>query len=103
MHQHTYTHARTSPNTCTHPPPSAHPQKWASHPDVVYCRPLAAVGAKLTGVQDGFPSWIAEVMVRKQSVQEAVEFVQAVHDDIIASVNITPLPKVALPKAKAEE
>lgn len=65
-------------------------EKWASHPDVVYCRPLANVGAKLIGPGDGFPSWIAEVMVRKGTPQEAVEFVQAVHDDMVASVNIAP-------------
>ncbi|KAI8465404.1 MAG: glutathione synthetase ATP-binding domain-like protein [Monoraphidium minutum] len=67
-------------------------EKWASHPDVVYCRALADVGAKLTGLTDGFPSWIADVMVRKATPEEAVAFVKSVHDDINACVKITPLP-----------
>ena len=44
-------------------------QKWVGHPDVVYCRPLAEVGARVRCPQDGFPTWIAEVMVRKPTVQ----------------------------------
>lgn len=61
------------PSFCFHlitllPAPCAQ-QKWVDHPDVVYCRPLAEVGARLRSPQDGFPTWIAEVMVRKPTVQ----------------------------------
>lgn len=70
----------------------------------MYCRPLADVGAKMTCAQDGFPTWIAEVMVRKATPQEAVEFVQSVHDDILASVKITPASaSKAAGKAASEE
>lgn len=63
-------------------------EKWVDHPDVVYCRPLSAVGARLRCPEDGFPTWIAEVMVRKPTVEEAIEFVKSIHDDICAHVNI---------------
>lgn len=63
-------------------------QKWQDHPDVIYCRPLAEVGKRLTGADDGFPSWICEVMVRRDNVADAVDFVKEVQSDIVANVNI---------------
>lgn len=61
-------------------------QKWASHPDVVYARPLIDSGAKVVSSKDGLPTWIAEVMVTKSTVQEAIAFVEEVHRDILANV-----------------
>ncbi|PSC71326.1 ATP-grasp domain containing 1 [Micractinium conductrix] len=74
-------------------------EKWVDHPDVVYCRPLAEVGARLRSPQDGFPTWIAEVMVRKPTVQEAITFVKSIHDDICENANILdPEDAMGLPE-----
>ena len=33
------------------------PQEFESDPDVLYCRPLAKKGDKVTAVTDGMPTW----------------------------------------------
>lgn len=67
----------------------APPQKWASHPDVVYARPLIEAGAKVVSSKDGLPTWIAEVMVTKNTgVEEAIDFVNEVRRDILANVAV---------------
>lgn len=55
---------------------------------MIYCRPLADVGKRLTGADDGFPSWICEVMVKRDNVADAVDFVKSIQQDIISNVNI---------------
>ena len=36
-------------------------QKFQDDPQVVYCRAIAAKGTKVTSVEDGLPTWVAEV------------------------------------------
>jgi hypothetical protein len=36
-------------------------QKFQEDPQVVYCRTLVEKGAKVTCVEDGLPTWVAEV------------------------------------------
>ena len=50
-------------------------QEWQSHPDVLYANSLVTVGQKVTSVQDGMPTWVAELMVRRPTVQDAIEFI----------------------------
>ena len=38
-------------------------QKFQDDPQVVYCRALAAKGSKVTSVEDGLPTWVAEVRI----------------------------------------
>ena len=45
---------------------------------MLYARPLVAVGEKVTCVEDGMPTWVAELMVTKPTVEEAIEFVQTI-------------------------
>lgn len=55
---------------------------------MIYCRALAEVGKRLTGADDGFPSWICEVMVQRDNVADAVEFVKAIQQEVVSTVNI---------------
>ena len=67
-----------SPCTPTWPTPTGFLQEWEDDPDVLYARPLVAVGEKVTCVEDGMPTWVAELMVTKPTVEEAIEFVQTI-------------------------
>ena len=59
---------------------------WAEHEDVLYARPLVAPGEKVVCVDDGMPTWAAELMVTKPSVEEAIEFVQEIERSIVIPV-----------------
>ena len=59
---------------------------WADHPDVLYARPLVAAGEKVVCVEDGMPTWAAELMVTKPSVEEAIAFVQEMERSIVIPV-----------------
>ena len=61
-------------------------EKYESHPDVLYARPLVAVGEKVTAVEDGMPTWVAELMVEKPTVEEAIEFVQQIERETVVPV-----------------
>ena len=65
-------------------------EKWATHPDVLYARPLVAPGSKVTCVDDGLPTWVCEIMVVKPTVEEAVEFIQGI--EAALDLPIEPLP-----------
>jgi len=62
--------------------------KWAEHPDVLYARALVAPGDRVTCVDDGMPTWVAELMVAKPTVEEAIEFVQAIEREVSAALPI---------------
>jgi len=57
-------------------------KKWENHPDVLYCRPIVGKGEKVTAVTDGMPTWVAEMMVKKPSVQEAIDFVKEIEEGL---------------------
>lgn len=65
-------------------------QEWASQKDVVYARPLASAGSRVTSVQDGLPTWVAEIMVVRPTMQAALEFVRKVETEIDRSIQILP-------------
>lgn len=60
--------------------------KYESHPDVLYARPLVAVGEKVTAVEDGMPTWVSELMVEKPTVEEAIDFVQQIERETVVPV-----------------
>ena len=64
--------------------------KWATHPDVLYARPLVPAGSKVTCVDDGLPTWVCEIMVVKPTVEEAVEFIKGI--EAALDLPIDPLP-----------
>lgn len=53
-------------------------QEWQGHPDVLYANYLVKVGQKVTSVEHGMPTWVAELMVRKSTVQESIDFITAI-------------------------
>eukprot|EP00884_Botryococcus_braunii_P015539 jgi/Botrbrau1/2669/Bobra.0203s0016.1 len=55
---------------------------WEDHDDVLYARPLVHVGEKVTGVNEGMPTWVAEIMVNAPTVEEAIDFVNSICDSI---------------------
>lgn len=61
-------------------------QKYEAHPDVLYARPLVAAGEKVTAVEDGMPTWVAELMVEKPTVEEAIDFVQQIERETVVPV-----------------
>jgi carnosine synthase len=61
-------------------------KEWASHPDVLYARPLAKAGERVVCVADGLPTWVCELMAVKPRVEEAIEFVKSIERAI------SPLP-----------
>ena len=59
---------------------------WTDHPDVLYARPLVAAGDRVTCVDDGMPTWVAELMVAKPTVEAAIEFVQQIEASVVVPV-----------------
>ena len=57
-------------------------QDWETHPDVLYARPLVQAGQRCTAVTDGMPTWVAELMVTKPTVEEAIEFVKSIEQSL---------------------
>ena len=40
------------------------------------------VGQKVTSVEHGMPTWLAELMVKKPTVQEAIDFVTQIEQSL---------------------
>lgn len=57
-------------------------QPWVSHGNVIYARPLVKAGQKVTSVEDGMPTWVAELMVQAPTVQQAISFVQRIEESL---------------------
>ena len=51
-------------------------------PDVVDVEGLAKPGEKVIGMQDGMPTWIADIIVEKSTAAEALEYVQKVAEEM---------------------
>ncbi len=62
--------------------------KWKDHPNVMYARPLVQPGHKCVCVEDGLPTWVAELMVSKGTAQESIDFI----NQIVASLEIPITP-----------
>lgn len=56
--------------------------QWQDHPDVLYAKPLVKAGEHCVCVHDGLPTWVCEIMVKKPTVQEAVEFIKDVEKSL---------------------
>ena len=57
-------------------------QEWAQHPDVLYAHALVQAGQRVTGPEDGMPTWVAEMMVSKPTVQEAIDFITSIEQSV---------------------
>ena len=57
-------------------------QPWTSHGSVIYSRPLVKAGQKVTCVEDGMPTWLAELMVQAPTVQQAISFVKRIEESL---------------------
>ena len=57
-------------------------QSWVPHGNVIYARPLVKAGQKVTCVEDGMPTWVAELMVQAPTVQQAIAFVQRIEESL---------------------
>eukprot|EP00955_Chlamydomonas_euryale_P111973 366101-Chlamydomonas_euryale.AAC.13 len=62
----------------------------ANRDDFLYARPLVKPGHKCVCVDDGLPTWIAELMVVKPTVREAIDFIQKAAASL--QVPIVPAP-----------
>lgn len=57
-------------------------QEWELHDDVLYARPLVNNGDRVTGVDEGMPTWVAEIMVNGKTVEEAIKLVNEICERI---------------------
>jgi carnosine synthase len=66
--------------------------KYQDDPDVLYARPLVQPNSKVVCVEDGLPTWVCEMMVKKKSVDEAIDYVKKMEEEIQKVIPIDPLP-----------
>lgn len=64
--------------------------KYQDMEGVLYARPLVAAGQKCTCVDDGMPTWLAEIMVSMRPVQVAIDWIQKMEQEVTSKVVITP-------------
>ena len=64
--------------------------KYQAMDGVLYARPLVKPGSKCVSVADGMPTWMAEVMVTKKPVQDAIKWIEEMEVEVTASMPITP-------------
>ncbi|CAL5224156.1 g6793 [Coccomyxa viridis] len=62
--------------------------KFQGDPKIVYCRALQEKGAHVTSVEDGLPTWVAEVMVWDANVNKAISHVLEIEKDLQANMKI---------------
>lgn len=65
--------------------------KYQGDPDVLYARTLVEAGGKVVSVEDGLPTWVCELMVKKKTVDEAIAFVKKMEAEIQKVMPIEPL------------
>ena len=58
-------------------------QEWGDREDVIYARPLVQSQETVTCVEDGLPTWVAEVMSTAPTLQAAVDYVVQVRTTFI--------------------
>ena len=52
------------------------------NPDVVYAKPLVAIGTEVCGPKEGLPTWVADIMISKPTPQEALDAALALSDTL---------------------
>ena len=62
--------------------------KYQNTPDVLYARPIVEAGSKVVCVEDGLPTWVCEIMVKKPTVEEAIDYVKQIEAEIQDSMEI---------------
>lgn len=65
--------------------------EWAKQPGVVYIRPLVKVGDVVCGGGDGLPTWLINMMVVRDTVDEACDFMQNMVAEMERQVGIEPV------------
>eukprot|EP00892_Ulva_mutabilis_P007810 jgi/Ulvmu1/5400/UM022_0195.1 len=63
---------------------------------VLYARSLVPAGGACVSVEDGLPTWVAELMVQRSPVAEAVAFIKDLEQQMYSKMRITPKPISAL-------
>ncbi|KAK9918865.1 hypothetical protein WJX75_007641 [Coccomyxa subellipsoidea] len=63
--------------------------KFQDDPHVVYARAIVEKGAKVVCVEDGLPTWVAELMVWDPDVNKAIAHVLEIEKDIQEHIKIT--------------
>lgn len=66
--------------------------KYQDDPDVLYARPLVQPNSKVVCVEDGLPTWVCEMMVKKKTVDEAISYIKKMEEEIQRVIPIDPLP-----------
>ncbi|KAJ1454862.1 ATP-grasp domain-containing protein [Pelagophyceae sp. CCMP2097] len=56
--------------------------RTAAEPDVIYAKALVRPGDRICGPRDGLPTWVADIMVSKNSNQEALDYVLKLSTDL---------------------
>lgn len=63
---------------------------------VLYARSLVPAGGACVCVEDGLPTWVAELMVERSPVEDAVEYIKELEQMMYSKMKITPKPVSAL-------
>lgn len=63
---------------------------------VLYARALVPAGDPCVCVDDGLPTWVAELMVERSPVEAAVEFIKELEKIMYSKMKITPKPMASL-------
>lgn len=62
--------------------------KFQGDPKIVYCRALQEKGTNVVCVDDGLPTWVAEIMVWENDVNTAISHVLEIEKDIQSNMKI---------------
>ncbi len=54
--------------------------KFEAMPDVLSVEKLVSVGDAVVGVDDGMPTWIADIVVEKPTAEEAIKYACELND-----------------------
>lgn len=59
---------------------------------MLFLQPFVKPGQRVVCVEDGLPTWVAEVIVSRPTVKEAIQYVKDIESDMQAHMHITPTP-----------
>lgn len=62
---------------------------------VLYAKSIVKAGGAVVSVADGLPTWVAEVMVERSPVEEAIKWIQEIEQEALDRMVIRPKPSVA--------
>lgn len=63
---------------------------------VLYARALVPAGGACVSVDDGLPTWVADMMVQRSPVADAVAYIKELEQLMFSNMKITPKPISAL-------